>query len=110
MEGDRRIILLEPGPTTQDDYGQVRPGPPIPHVVWATRRDRGGREGLQADTQVGEWQAVFKIRRAAGGDVNQKWSIEDERGRTWDIEFVSEVPRPPRRWLLLYAVARAGAV
>lgn len=107
MEGDRRVVLLEPGPTTPDDYGQVIAGEPVRHVVWAIRRDRGGSEGLQADTQVGEWQTEFRVRREGIEHVSHKWSIEDEQGRAWDIESVAEIPTPRHRWLRLYCVARS---
>ena len=105
MEGTRRLTLLEPGAPTRDTYGQVIPGSPIRHTAWATRSDRGGSEGLQADTQVGQWETVFRIRQI-GANVSHKWSVEDERGVIWDIERVGQVPFPRDRWVLLFCVAR----
>ena len=107
MEGSIRLVLLEPGPETRDQYGQVFPGVPIQHIAWATRSDRGGSEGLQADTQVGQWETVFRVRQIGLATVSHKWSVEDERGVIWDIERVSQVPQPRDRWFLLYCVARS---
>ena len=109
MEGDRKVTLFEPTKPTKDSYGQPIEGAPIEHIAWAVRRDRGGSEGLQADTQVGEWQTVFRVRRDGLEKIGQSWSVTDDDGTEWDIERVSEVPMPPRRWLRLYCVARAGA-
>ena len=55
MEGDRRIQLLQPGPVGLNEYGEEIASEPVGHIVWARRLDRGGDEGLQADTRVGEW-------------------------------------------------------
>ena len=108
MEGDRRITLLEPAEPTRDKYGDViDEGVPVRHVVWATRRDRGSGEDENANTLVGEWQTVFRVRREGIENVGHKWLAEDERGTKWNIERVSEVPTPPRRWLLLYCVAKS---
>ncbi|WP_425154854.1 phage head completion protein [Candidatus Palauibacter sp.] len=102
MEGDRRLVLLEPGQPTEDEYGEVIPGLAIQHVVWALRMDRGGREGLVADTMVGVWQTRFRVRRDGIAAADHTWTVVDEEGREWDIEAVAEVPMPPRRWLNLY--------
>ena len=108
MEGDRRITLLEPVEPTRDEYGGViDEGVPVRHVVWATRRDRGDAEDENANTLAGEWQTVFRVRREGIEDVNHKWSVKDERGTRWNIERVSEVPAPSRRWLLLYCVTKS---
>ncbi|WP_425152896.1 phage head completion protein [Candidatus Palauibacter sp.] len=105
MEGDRRLVLLEPGQPTQDEYSEVD-GPPIEHVAWALRMDRGGREGVIADTMVGEWHTRFRVRRDGIESLDHRWEVRDEDGRIWDIEAVNEVPMPPRRWLHLYCVRR----
>ena len=108
MEGDRKITLLEPGPEIVDPLsGQRKPGPAIPRVAWAIRRDRGGSEGLQADTRIGEWQTRFEVRMDGLSNLGHTWSLTDERGREYDIEAVSEVPTGRNRWWWIYAVARS---
>ena len=109
MEGDRRITLREPTPQTTNEIGEWVDGDPIDHAAWATRADRGGREGIAAETLVGEWAASFRVRRDGVERVNQSWTVTDDAGVEWDIERVSEIPLPPRRWLLLFCVARSGA-
>ena len=89
MEGDRKITLLEPGAATQDSYGQVIAGDPVEHIAWAIRRDRGGSEGLQADTRVGEWNTRFDVRMPGLEDIGHTWSLIDERGREYDIQPLS---------------------
>ena len=102
---DREITLLEPGPLTRDEYGQEIPGASIEHLAWATRRDRGGSEGLTADTQIGNWQTRFRVR-VDGLAITNDWDVRDEAGRLWDIESVNEVPSPRRRFLLLNCTSR----
>ena len=62
MEGNRRLILYQPGPTLEDAEGEEFRAAPLEHTAWARRRDRGGSETLQSDTQVGEWQTSYRIR------------------------------------------------
>ncbi len=111
MEGDRKITLREPGPVTHNNYGEEIPGTPVSHTVYAIRRDRGGSEGLQADTQVGNWNTRFEIRRESRISAMiqnwKNWQIEDEYEREYDIEAVSETPIGRNRWFWIYAVARS---
>ncbi len=105
MEGDRRLVLHEPTPG-QNVGGQIVPGTPIDHVVWAIRRDRGGGEGLQADTHVGEWNSRYELRGEGLEDIDHTWTITDEKRRKLDIEAISEVPGTRGRKLWIYAVWR----
>ena len=106
MEGDRRVVLMEPA-AGKNVGGQLRQGAPVEHVVWALRRDRGGGEGVQADTRVGEWQTRFEVRALGLAALDHTWWLIDERGRKYDIEAVAEAPAGRGRRLYLYAVARS---
>ncbi len=106
MEGDRKITLLESGPETQDQYGQVTHGEPVRHTGWAIRRDRGGSEGLQADTEVGNWNSRFQVRMLGLETLDHTWTLIDERGREFDIEAISQAPLGRNRWWWIYATAR----
>ena len=108
MEGDRPITLFEPNPTGEEDsYGEPIFGEPIEHLAFAIRRDRGGSEGLQADTQVGEWNTRFEVRMEGLADIKATWALRDERGRDCDIEAIAEAPIARNRWWWLYCVARS---
>ena len=109
MEGDRKITLLEPAELAPNEYGEVLPGEPIEHVAWAVRRDRGGGESLTADTTVGAWETSFRARRSGLEHISQTWALKDDGGAVWDIERISEVPAPPRRWWMIYCVKRGAA-
>ncbi len=105
---DRRIVLLEPGPeTTNTRTGQRVKGKPIEHPVWAHRRDRGGSEGLQADTQVGEWKRRYEVRKPGLKSLNHTWTVIGEDGRLFDIEAVSEVPFGRNQAWWIYCVAKS---
>ena len=106
MEGDRRIVVHQPGTPVPDSYGQLIPGTPVDHVVWAVRRDRSGREGLVADTQVGEYDATFQVRMDGLKGLDKTWTLTDERGRVHDIEDVAEVSVARNRWWLISAVGQ----
>ena len=108
MEGCRRLVLYEPGTDAPGDFGQIMSSAPIEHIVWATRRDRGGGERLTADTQVGEWATLFYVRRAGLADIDHSWWITDDDETEWDLESISEVAKPARRWLKLYCVAKGS--
>ena len=106
MEGDVPVVLMEPTEATQDDLGDRVEGTPIEHEVWATRRDRGGSEQLQSDTQIGTWNTRWEVRQEMIEHIDHTWALRDEDGRIWDIEAVSEVPPLPRRRWWLYTVLR----
>lgn len=100
MEGNRRIVLQEPQPTGEmDPGGQRLDGPPIPHVVWATRKDSPSpTEGdIGYNVQGGEWKTEFRIRaEAAPKGLTEGWDMLDDRGIHYDIENVQEVNSGPR--------------
>ena len=50
MEGTRPVTLIEPNGTRHEGF-------------WATRQDRGGRETIQAETQVGLWAIRWRVRQ-----------------------------------------------
>ena len=107
MEGDREITLEEPSLADEpDEFGQVVSDMVVEHVVFATRRDRGGREDVQASAVVGSWGSIFQVRQLGLEDIGQHWSLIDDNGREYDIERISEVAFPPKRWFQLYCVAR----
>ena len=110
MEGDRKVVLLEPGPETKVGPGQYGDAEKIAHAAWAIRHDRGGSERLRADTRVGEWNTRFEVRkRPEIAQIEPTWELIDERGRKHDIEAVAEPPGilGRTRWWI-YAVARGA--
>lgn len=114
MEGNRRIVLLEPVPTGEtDEAGERRQGPPNQHVVYAIRqRDPGGFVGgdtLVAEAAVGgEWPRIYTIREGAVSPrPTEDWSLMDEQGMRLSITAVRERTTGARaRWLDLVAVRR----
>ena len=104
-ELDRCITLLEPTKGTRSAKGAVNPGEPARHPVWAARLDRGGGERFRDAAVVGAWQSRFTVRwsRTLAG-IDHRWSLEDERGKRYDIEAVAEMGR--REGWLIYAVSR----
>ena len=104
-ELDRRITLLEPGPSS-NVRGQIKYAEPVRHPCWAARVDRGGGERLQASAVIGTWQTRFTVRwSSALSGIDHTWSLVDERGWAYDIEAVAEIGRREGWWL--YAVASA---
>ena len=100
-EGDRKLVFISPPVGQQDAYGQPTAGVSKEYVVYARRQDRTGREGVEAETEVGEWQTVFIIRQDPRFDLTIDWSgwqIRDELGRTCGIESVMEPPYGRRRY------------
>ena len=98
---DRRITLLKPRPAaTPNELGELVPGDPVEHPVWAERRDFTGREKLQAATEFTEQRTRFLIRWHS--KVRPSWKLRDEYGREYEIEGLAEVGR--RRYLELLAV------
>ena len=98
---DRRITLLKPRPAaTPNELGELVPGDPVEHPVWAERRDFTGREKLQAATEFTEQRTRFLIRWHS--KVRPSWKLRDEYGQEYEIEGLAEVGR--RRYLELLAV------
>ena len=92
MEGNRKIELHEPG------------DPPVIHDnIWATRQDRGGSEGVQAETQVGNWTIRWRVRQVGLADLDHTWNLLDERGQLHDIEALRDLDR---RFWILFTIAR----
>ena len=114
MEGNRRIVLLEPTPTGEtDEAGERVLGPPRQHVVHAVRqRDPGGYAG--GDTFVaeaalgGEWPRVYTFREGAVSTrPTEDWSVIDEAGERLTVTAVRERTTGARaRWLDLVVVRR----
>ena len=80
-------------------------------AIYARRNDRGGREGLFADTMAGNWQTRFDTTRFAAIDgLNEDWSITDIDGREWDIEAVVASPLGGGRLIWqIYATRRRAS-
>ncbi len=107
-EGDRLITLIRPGEVTgRSPSGSEILGAATEFRIWAVRQDRGGTEGVRAETLIGSWQVRFEIRwQESIKAVSPSWQLIDEYGREHDIEAVNEAPMARRRWLWIYAVAR----
>ena len=95
MEGDRRIVLFEPGPIVQNTslIGECKRQPPTPHVVYAVRNDKpSAAEGmLTLNIQGGEWQREYTIRQESlPVKPTEDWWLEDEDGTRLDIEGIAE--------------------
>ena len=120
MQGTRRIVLVEPGPSGErDPSGQpLDDEHQVSHVVWAVREPGGsGTEGIIAGGVLGvEAKRVYRFAadtlprsrpdpREGGRPpipivVDEDWKVIDENGVTLDIEAVMEVtPGARRRWL-----------
>ena len=108
MEGDRRLVLREPPATTKDEFGQPVPaGEGNAHVVYATRRDFTGGKGEEDDVFIREGRTRFRVRQAGISSLSADWTLEDEKGRLYDIEDVSEDPVRRGRWWIITATVRA---
>ena len=103
MEGNKEIILNEPGPVTKDDLQQNIQGLPREHRRWALRLDRGGSERVIADTSVGNWNTRFEVRKIGIEDLNHTWWIIDEFSREYDIESIVD---RFSQWWWIFAVNR----
>ena len=80
-------------------------------TIYARRNDRGGREGIFADTMAGNWTTRFDTTRFAAIDsLDENWSIIDVDGREWDIEAVVAGPHGGGRltWQI-YAIRRKAS-
>lgn len=121
MEGDRKIVLIQPGQDTVDPVTkQHSTGSPIRHTAYATRMDRfgggaaSGKVEIEDDQYVGQWNARYQIRMSPVWDdiaLNWKaWRVVDEYGREGSIEKIEEaaVPGKPYRryWDLYIATSR----
>ena len=100
MEGNRRIVLLEPQPTGERDAANaVLYGDPKRHAVWAIRDDRpSSAEGLVAAGIEGQfYQLRYTFRRESVPSLpTVAWSGVDEAGTPFAIRGVFEVNSGPR--------------
>ena len=103
-EGNRKITLYEPGESAGvNEFGQEQRDVATPHVVWATRRDRGGRQRLEQDIELATWTTSFRFRWSRKlAAMTSRWWIVDDAGRGWRIESVQEFDR---RQITLYCEA-----
>lgn len=114
MEGNRRIVLLEPQPTGESsDLAAVVEGPPKSHPVWAVREDKPTPgEGLVADVvEGGAWQVRYTIREESLGLAprpREDWGVVDEDGETLQLTGVFEVNSGSRRRKLVLLCERTG--
>lgn len=99
MEGNRRIVLYEPGADTGDNpSGEMQMRPSKAHVVYAVRRDRDTvGDGLLGTNIVGgQWKRHYTFReKSVNGIPNESWSLEDEEGVPLKIEGVFEKTSGP---------------
>ena len=103
---DRRIVLIEPGPTSSDTSGQPRFSNPIEHEIWAARRDITRLAvSEQAQTILSRPETRFIIRWRAGVDTT--WSLRDADGKNFSIDGVGE--KHGRRRFLELAAVQIGA-
>ena len=106
-EGTRRITLLQPGTSTRESGGDVVPGTPTEHVVYAVSRPRVGRIAEEASEIRGEWSTAFEILLYTGiENVDTEWRIRDDLGNDYRVESVIEISTPaaPARRVSLMAV------
>lgn len=132
MAGTDKITLFQPpeSATGRDKFGQPRrnerpfnpddettfnvAGADSPDAakwtawtVWAVRVDRGGREKLAGEAQVGNWVTRFEIRCTPGlAALDAEWALRDVYGRDYDIESVQEKAGTSRRYQFIFAVRR----
>ena len=112
MEGNRRIVLMEPQPTgEQGALGSVREGPPKAHATWAVREDKPSLgEGLVASmVQGGSWKVYYTIREeSVSPRPTEDWSVVDEDGQPLRLEGVFEANTGSRRRKLLLVCERTS--
>ncbi len=101
-EGDRRIVLREPGTQTTDALGAQMTAAGTEHVSWAIRRELNAQEGLGERALNYERVARFEVRQEAGlRGISARWTLVDEAGLEYGIERVQEVARyASRKWLI----------
>ena len=119
MEGTEKIILRQPpSEIPKDRYGQndtdniriVRSDSDgfdgrvtnafTDWIIYAIRRDRGGREAIIAESRGGNWGSRFEVRKTSAlADLNEDWMIIDAREYEYDIEAVDQAAaRGNNRW------------
>ena len=103
-EGNRRITLYRPGPVTgTSPQGDTERDEPTEFVVFATRRDRGGRAGEEQDIEIAQWTTNFRFRWSWQlSKMTAAWYVIDDVGRQWAIRWVQEFER---RWITIYCEA-----
>ena len=109
MEGNRRIVMFQPGAVLDSSVaGEIKRRPSIPHVVYAVRNDKpSAGEGLVASHFVGgQWQREYTIREeSVSAKPNEDWYIEDEDGDQLKIEGIAEKNSGPwARYLVITCV------
>ena len=99
MEGNRRIVIFEPGAILSNTHvGEIQRRPSIPHVVYAVRKDQiSAGEGLVGPNIVGgQWQREYTIREESlPVKPNEDWYIIDEDGSEVKIEGIAEKTSGP---------------
>lgn len=109
MEGNRRIILCEPGAILEGSKpGEVTRRPPIRRVVYAVRKDKpSAGEGLIGSHMVGgQWFREYTIRaESVSANPTEDWWILDEDGRRLKIDGIAEKTSGPwARYFVLTCV------
>ena len=99
MEGNRRVVLYQPGlETGTNPSGEAQSRPDIPHVVYAVRRDLNSvGDGLLGTNVVGhEWKRNYTFReKSLPVKPDETWRMEDEDGTPLKIEGVFEKTSGP---------------
>lgn len=98
-----RIITIQGFSSSQDSYGEEIKTWTDTAKVWANKRNAKGNERFIANQDVATVDAIFTIRYREG--ITPLMRLLDADGREYNILSVIEVDR--RRWLELYAQARA---
>ena len=111
QEGNRRIVIYEPGQETgQTTLGAPTRLPPTKHVVYAIRKDRvsPGEDLLLGEIQAGRWLREYTIRRESISVYpHEDFWVEDEDGIELDIVAVAEKSSGPwERHLTLICARR----
>ena len=78
-EGNIKIILVDPGPTTPDSSGGAERKQERRHEVWAQRRDISGFSFVESRAKTSNVEVVFRIKNfgTAGLRPTTDWYIID---------------------------------
>ena len=108
MEGDRRLVLIEPVTLEQSSLGEVLTRP-VSHIVYARRIGTPiGGEGQVATVLQVHADSTYRVRRESlPPNVDEGWTLVEENGVESDIVSIQPVISPSRsNWLEIKAVRR----
>ena len=96
-----RLIAIEQNAPTRNTHGEETEAWVNFATVWASKRDKGGREFFEAGATQAEADTIFKIRWLAGVKAEMRIVLD---GVNYDIQAIKELGR--REGLEIVATAK----